>query len=104
MFMSAPKQDLVEVGIEEHKPLVNNDNVSQNIPNPFSSSSVVNVILKESSISELEVTHRTGKRYLKPDVSEANPGLNTLIVEAGNLTPGIYFYTVKAGESSVTKR
>ncbi len=104
MFMSVSKQDLITVGIKEEQPLVNADNVSQNYPNPFNQTSDVKVILKENTGLSLEVITLSGQKVYETDISDAKPGLNTLTIEANNLTPGIYFYNVKAGDSSVTKK
>jgi len=43
------------------------------------------------------------KVYETPSV-RGNVGLNTFTIQADNLAPGIYFYTVTVGESSVTKK
>lgn len=104
MFMAVPKEDLIEVGIEENSPLITAESVSQNVPNPFSSSSVVSVVLKESSSLGLEVTNLTGQKVFESHLPHAGVGVNNFTIASGDLTPGIYFYTVRAGESSVTKK
>ena len=104
MFMSVSKTDLITVGIKEEQPLVNADNVSQNYPNPFNQTSDVKVILKENTRLSLEVITLSGQKVYETAISDEKPGLNTITIDGSNLTPGIYFYTVKAGDSSVTKK
>jgi hypothetical protein len=52
----------------------------------------------------LEVKNLTGQKVYETIIPDTKQGLNTLTIQADNLTPGIYFYTVKAGDSSVTKK
>jgi hypothetical protein len=104
VFMSVSKQDLITVGVKENQKLITEENVSQNYPNPFCQSSEVKVILKEKAALRLEVTNLTGQKVFETSVPDSKPGVNTLTIDKGNLTPGIYFYTVKAGNFSVTKK
>jgi hypothetical protein len=104
VFMSVSKTDLITVGMNEAKTLISDMNVSQNYPNPFSQTSEVNVILNESASLSLEVSTLTGQKVYEASISDAKAGLNTLTIDAATLMPGIYFYTVRAGDSSVTKK
>jgi hypothetical protein len=104
VFMSVSKQDLIIVGIKEGQSIVNADNVSQNYPNPFNQTTEIRVILDQSTELYLEVVNLTGQKIYKTTILDAKPGVNILTFNAGNLSPGIYFYTVKATESSVTKK
>jgi len=102
--MSVSKSDLITVGMNEAKPIISEMNVGQNYPNPFSQSSEVNIILNESASLRLEVSSLTGQKVYEASIADARPGLNTLTIDAATLKPGIYFYTVRAGDSSVTKK
>jgi hypothetical protein len=102
--MSVSKTDLITVGMNETKPLITDMNVGQNYPNPFSQTSEVNVILNESAALSFEVSTLTGQKVYEASISDAKAGLNTLTIDAATLMPGIYFYTVRAGDSSVTKK
>lgn len=78
--------------------------VSQNYPNPFTKTSEVDVILDKASNLYLEVINMVGQVVYKVDAGYATKGLNRLTIDASELTPGVYFYTVKAGKESVTKK
>ncbi len=78
--------------------------VSQNYPNPFNGTSEIKVILKEAATLRLEVTNLTGLNVFNAFIPDAKPGVNTFTLDAVKLTPGIYFYTVKSGNSSVSRK
>jgi hypothetical protein len=80
------------------------NNVSQNFPNPFQSTSEVYVILDKPAELTLEVIDLTGQKVFEMHKSKALPGRNTLIIDGSNLSPGIYFYNIKAEGSSVTRK
>jgi hypothetical protein len=61
------------------------------------------VNLRKKSTLTLEVVNLMGQTVYR-QLSEARPGMNTFTIEAGNLVNGVYFYTIKAGSSSVTKK
>jgi hypothetical protein len=101
-FMKILKSDVVEV--PEHTAIFSEDQVSQNYPNPFSGTSQVNVILKEKALLGLEVCDLTGRLVYRIPAYEALPGLNQLTIAAGDLKPGVYYYTVTANDRRVTKK
>ncbi|RLD59232.1 MAG: hypothetical protein DRJ05_06705, partial [Bacteroidetes bacterium] len=101
-FMKIDKADLVS--IDETSDFLTQTDVSQNFPNPFSKSSVVTVMLKEKADLSLEVINITGQKVYEINVMNAVSGANKLVIDASGFTSGIYFYTVKAGNSSVTKK
>ncbi len=78
--------------------------VSQNFPNPFHGSTEIDVILRTSFPLCLEVVDMMGQKVFDKILPDAGPGLTKLTVDGNMLTPGIYFYTVKAGDQSVTKK
>jgi len=102
MFMNILKEDFIGIEIAEENILVNN--VSQNYPNPFSEKCVVNVNLKKASFLSLEITNIQGQVVAQQDAGYAQAGIKEFFVYASLLKPGMYFYTVKANENSVTKK
>ncbi|MCD4682921.1 MAG: T9SS type A sorting domain-containing protein, partial [Bacteroidales bacterium] len=52
----------------------------------------------------LEVVNMMGQIVQTVDAGVAQPGMNEIIIDGTKLTSGIYFYTVKAGETSVTRK
>ncbi len=91
------------VGIENSQ-LISDANVSQNYPNPASGSTVVNVTLPEAANLSFEVTNLMGQVVYTADKGAVASGMHTFTFDASNIGSGVYFYTVKAGDSSVTKK
>jgi len=96
-----PKSDLI--GIGEHD-IINNSQVSQNFPNPFNGVSYVNVQLEEASSLSLVVTNLTGQKVMELNKGHVSAQTHTFTIDASSLQSGIYFYTVTAGSSQVTKK
>ncbi len=88
-------------GIEANE---NNAVVSQNYPNPFNGNSYVTVNLNEGADLSLEVYTITGQQVSSQDYGYTSAGSITLTISGNQLTPGVYFYTVKAGDSKVTRK
>ena len=93
----------IPVGIENNISFTD-ANVSQNYPNPATGTSVVNVTLPQSANLSIEVTNLMGQVVYTADKGAVNAGMHSFTIDASNLGSGVYFYTVKAGESSVTKK
>lgn len=90
-------------GLDEKKPGAM-AMVSQNFPNPFTTTTSIRVNLMKDADLVLEVYNLTGSRVKKLDFGRFNKGIHDLQLEAGGLTPGIYFYTVVSGNDRVTRK
>ncbi len=101
-FMKIYKADVV--GVKETKSILSQTDVSQNFPNPFNENSTVIVNLSEKTDLSLEVINITGQKVYELKTRNGSIGANVLTIDGSNLTSGVYFYTVKAGDSSVTKK
>lgn len=101
-YMKVAKTDIISGGISN--PAILDVDVAQNQPNPFSSSSTVYVNLRQASNLSLEVTNMMGQVVYRVDAGQAATGLNKLTIDGRSLSTGVYFYTVKAGETNVTKK
>lgn len=89
------------LGVEENSG--NISKVEQNVPNPFSKETKINVYLRDGANIELSVHDMVGKT-LYQTVERGIPGKNELIFEANDLGQGIYLYTIESGGESVTRR
>jgi hypothetical protein len=78
--------------------------VAQSYPNPAVSESFVEVKLSEKSELTLEVTNMIGQVVYEINKGSVNAGTHVLRIDVSKLDSGVYFYTVKANESSVTKK
>ena len=78
--------------------------VGQNVPNPFTNNSVITYNLNEASNVSMEIIDVTGKVVVSYNEGTIAAGEHNITVSADKLSDGVYFYTFKAGEYSVTKR
>lgn len=78
-------------------------NVGQNFPNPFTGTTTINVNLTKSETVTLNVTNSIGQ-VVATKVVKGTAGKNEITVDGSSLTAGIYFYTVVAGDSKVTRK
>ncbi len=102
-FMKIDKMEL-KVGIEENNSPIFDYDVTQNYPNPFTGTSTVQVNVRTTTNLSLEVVNMMGQIVQTVDAGVAQPGMNEIIIDGSKLTSGVYFYTVKAGETSVTRK
>ncbi len=101
-FTKIPKDEIV--GIKENEKVINELEVSQNFPNPFSEISTVKVNLRTQSDLSLEVFSLLGQKVYESELINAKSGINTLNIEAKYFSSGVYFYAVSAGDVTVTKK
>jgi len=83
--------------------------VEQNYPNPFNPTTTISY-----SIPNVETLHSTSVRLAVYDIlgrlvkvlvnETQKPGNYSVVFDGSNLSSGIYYYTVTAGEFSITKK
>lgn len=99
---------LTDIGLtwtgEEEYPAIRTETVSQNYPNPFSGSTYVQAETMTVTDLSLEVTNLMGQKVMEIEKGEVNPGKHIFRINAEDLTPGVYFYTVRAGNNSVARK
>ena len=78
--------------------------VSQNFPNPFNNQTNVMVSLSEATSLSLEVYSLTGQIVSARDYGFMTTGSHTLTINGADLTAGVYFYTITAGENKITRK
>ncbi len=93
------------IGISENtNKTVGNINVSTCYPNPASGLTTIQVeLFREMNVS-MEITNLTGQKVMEIPAKAMQAGSHTLTLDASALGSGVYFYTVKAGNESVTKK
>jgi Secretion system C-terminal sorting domain len=96
-------QKPVWVGVNEkhEKPTFS---VGQNLPNPFNGLTKVNVYLQNAGGLSLKVTNLTGQVLMSMEKTNVLPGVSQFVIDGSQLSSGIYFYTVKQGNQSITKK
>ncbi|MCD4664081.1 MAG: T9SS type A sorting domain-containing protein, partial [Bacteroidales bacterium] len=93
---------LCSVGIEEFAS-ANGVNVTQNIPNPFIGSTTIEVSTETAATVTVEVSNIMGQSIYTLNAGIIN-GTQEIELSAENLEAGIYFYTVRVGNESITKK
>ncbi len=78
--------------------------VSQNFPNPFSYHTTVNYSIAQEARVRLEITDLTGRMVFIKDEGLLPNGSHRMKIQNPGLAPGIYFYTLYAGEDRQTKK
>ena len=78
--------------------------LEQNYPNPFNPSTKIKFAIPQSSFVTLEVFNALGEKVNVLVSEELNAGTYNYDWNASNLTSGIYFYTIQAGEFVETKK
>lgn len=102
-YMKVLKDD-VWTGIKDNSLPVLEYDVMQNTPNPASGITTIKINVRTATNLAIEVVNMIGQKVLNVDAGYVLPGMNNISLDAGKLTAGIYFYTVRAGEASVTKK
>jgi hypothetical protein len=105
IFLSPAKNAIINpnVGIREltDKPLFS---VSQNFPNPVKGSTNISINILKADQINLEITNMLGQKEISISRDFPTAGDHNLLIDAANLSPGIYFYTVTIGNESITKK
>ena len=81
-----------------------NYSISQNYPNPFNPSTLIKYTLPQSSFVTLKVYNILGKEVASLVNENKEAGNYTINFSAKNLSSGVYFYTIKAGNFTQTKK
>jgi len=101
-FMVPDDSGLLVAGIAEYKN--NNLTISQNYPNPFSTSTMVDVTLRKGSDLSIVVMNTLGQVVSTQSVKSVSQGIHTFTIDGSGLSAGIYMYTVKTSDSSITRK
>jgi hypothetical protein len=100
------KQTLDELftGTSENNQSIYDYDVLQNYPNPASETTTIQVNVRKAVDLTVEVVNMVGQKVLTVDAGAVKPGMNQIELNVSNLTSGVYFYTVKAGDVKITKK
>ena len=98
----------IPTGVRNTEAQINGFKLYQNYPNPFNPSTIIRYSLPEYSYVELTIYDILGNKV----TTLVNKGQNAGNYEAefnpsllnGGLSTGVYFYTLKTGKASITKK
>jgi hypothetical protein len=76
----------------------------ENYPNPFNPSTLIKYSLPSNCHVTLKVFDILGREVMKLVDEQQEAGIHQVVFDAGNLSSGIYFYSIRAGQSSSVKK
>ncbi len=79
-------------------------NLSNNFPNPFNPSTKIEYHVEEKRLVELNVYNILGTKIAMLVNEVKSPGNYSVTFTAKNLASGTYFYTMRSGNSAVTRK
>lgn len=78
--------------------------LNQNYPNPFNPSTEISFQLAKSSFVNLEIYNSLGQKVASLINKKMNSGSYHVKFNASNLSSGIYYYKIQAGEFKSIKK
>jgi hypothetical protein len=91
-------------GIEGQNQLLNTHILKQNYPNPFNLSTTIEYSLPYSNMVEIKIYNAAGQLMGTILNQKKDAGVHSIPWNAYNLSSGIYFYRIQAGEFSTVKK
>ncbi|MBN8572021.1 MAG: T9SS type A sorting domain-containing protein [Ignavibacteria bacterium] len=91
-------QNEVEIGVPKKF------NLSQNYPNPFNPTTRINYELPITNYVSIKIYDINGKVVVNLVNENKQAGYYTLEFNGANLSSGMYFYRIEAGEFSAVKK
>lgn len=79
-------------------------NLEQNYPNPFNPTTSIDYSIPERSNVVITIFDGVGKEIVNVVNKEQTAGFYSVTFDASKLSSGAYFYTIKAGKFSATKK
>jgi choice-of-anchor B domain-containing protein len=78
--------------------------LDQNYPNPFNPTTKITFSLPVANFTSLEVFDVLGKKVSSPLQKIVSAGTHEVVIDASTLTSGLYYYTLRSGPFSSTKK
>lgn len=89
---------------ENNNELVQDFKLAQNYPNPFNPSTTISFMLMKAGQVKLEVFDAAGSHVKTILNAYQTAGDHKIVFNGDNLSSGIYFYTITAGDFTQTKK
>ncbi|NOG44385.1 MAG: T9SS type A sorting domain-containing protein [Calditrichaeota bacterium] len=94
----------IATGIESKNKYPASYFLAQNYPNPFNPSTEISFGLKKASFVNLEVYNLLGKKVATLLEEKKQSGLHSVSFDGSNLSTGVYYYRIQAGNFTATKK
>jgi len=94
----------VKVGVNENAMPIYDFDVLQNCPNPATETTTVKVNIRKAAEVSLSVVNMIGQKVLEVAPRTFLKGMNEITFDVSDLAPGYYFYTVNAGDATISKK
>jgi hypothetical protein len=78
--------------------------MGQNYPNPFNPTTTIQITMTKKDNIRLVIYNIIGQQVAELVNGEVDAGTHNVTFNAGNLTSGIYFYTLSGNSVSITKK
>jgi len=99
------KLDLANpAGVQMENNIPTHFRLNQNYPNPFNPITSIEYELKKSCFVNLSVYDLLGKKVVNLVDQKQNAGTHEIKWFAENLTSGVYFYQLRAGDEEITRK
>jgi hypothetical protein len=95
---------LAPLPVDVNVPEEVNFEVTQNMPNPAVNETYIMVMLEKSDLINLTISNLLGQEVYRAVDEGQGSGARSFRVDVSSYDSGIYFYTVKVGSKSVTKK
>ncbi len=97
-------KDSTATSVENNTAIPRNYNLFQNYPNPFNPSSTIRFEIPKTSFVKISVYNILGSEIENLVNEEKNPGQHEIIFDAKGLASGVYYYTIKTGEFTQSRK
>ncbi len=96
----------VLLDVEDNKSdlAVDSYSLNQNYPNPFNPSTTISFTIPQKEIVKISIYNLLGEKVSELVNSEFSAGIHNVKFNASKLASGIYFYNIKAGEFTQTRK
>jgi len=95
---------LVLSATDEENSLPQSYNLTQNFPNPFNPSTLIEYSLPEEGFVSLKVYNLLGEEVITLVNENKKAGIYTVKFDGIGLTSGVYFYRITSGDYTLTKK
>ena len=92
------------VGVNDPVNTVNSFALSQNYPNPFNPSTMINYSLPQRNNVSLKIFDLLGREVANLVNETQEAGSHSVSFNASKLTSGVYIYTLRTGNNSMSKK